>query len=365
MGEVMFKAAQIAQWCDGKFVNDDESKIKDLIKTLDIQGVAPLGTAGPTDLAFFFSKHYQEDLLKTRAGIIITGLAFVEPLKAAKIPAWKNTIFIAAKDPYLALAQASAELSKCFSSHDHQEHRAKAEIHSTAVIHPTVKLGQRIQIGAYVVIEEGSVIGDDVVLYPHCFVGKHCQIKKETVLFPRVTLYEKTRVGERCRIHAGAVIGGDGFGYAPEFTPDSRVPVRHQKIYHLGGVFIGDDVEIGANTTIDRGTLGDTRIDSTVKLDNLVQIGHNCNIGEGSIICGAAAMSGSSSTGKFVTIGGQSGAGNQVHIGDYAKLAAYTGVAKDVEPMAEMGGIPGRPLADHYKILALQQRLLRERGRKK
>jgi UDP-3-O-[3-hydroxymyristoyl] glucosamine N-acyltransferase len=185
------------------------------------------------------------------------------------------------------------------------------------------------------------------------------------VLFPSVTLYEKTKIGKRCRIHAGVVLGADGFGYAPYLDPQTKLPYGHQKIYHLGRVVIEDDVEIGANSTIDRGTLGDTVIRSQAKIDNLVQVGHNCDVGEGSILCGAAGMAGSSSLGKFVYVGAQAGTGNQVHVGDYAKLAGYTGAAKDVAPHAEVAGVPARPLVDYFKILAIQNKLLRERGKKK
>ena len=126
-------------------------------------------------------------------------------------------------------------------------------------------------------------------------------------------------------------------------------------------MIIGDDVEIGSNTTIDRGTMGSTLIHSKVKIDNQVQIGHNCEIGEGSILCGSAGMAGSSSLGKFVTVAAQAGTGNQVHVGDYSILGAFTGVAKDCPPESELAGMPARPIADYYKILAIQNKLLRER----
>jgi UDP-3-O-[3-hydroxymyristoyl] glucosamine N-acyltransferase len=342
----------------------NESFVHALLPSLELTSVAPLAEAGPTDIAFFFSKHYQADLLRSNAGVIITGTAFEAAIAAANPPQWQKSVFLACADPYLAMALVSAEFSKTLSKHDHQVATTESKIHPTAVVHATARLGRNITLGAFAVIEENAVIANDAVIYPHCYVGANSYVGEGTVLFPQVTLYEKTILGKRCRIHAGVVLGADGFGYAPVIDENTKLPVNHQKIYHLGRVVIGDDVEIGANSTIDRGTLGDTRIFSKVKIDNLVQIGHNCEVGEGSILCGCAGMAGSSSLGKFVLVGAQSGTGNQVHVGDYAKLGAYTGAAKDVEPKAEMGGMPARPIADLYKIFAIQNKLLKQRGKK-
>ncbi len=342
----------------------NENLVGALLSQLKLTGLATLQEAGAGDVAFFFSKNYQNELLRSKAGVIVTGKAFVAPLEAAGIPQWKSSVFLACDDPYLAMAVLSGEFSKHLSDHDHQVPSVESEIHPSAVIDDSAKIGKGVKIGAGVVIETGVEIESGVVLYPHCYIGPNSTIGQNTVLFPRVTLYEKTVIGKNCRIHAGAVIGGDGFGYAPVIDPASKLPIRHQKIYHVGNVIIEDEVEIGANSTIDRGTLGSTRIHKQVKIDNLVQIGHNCEVGEGSVLCGCAGMAGSSSLGRFVVIGGQSGTANQVHVGDYAKLGGYTGAAKDVESGAEMAGVPARPLKDHYRILAIQQRLLKDRGRK-
>jgi UDP-3-O-[3-hydroxymyristoyl] glucosamine N-acyltransferase len=262
------------------------------------------------------------------------------------------------------MAELSSRFSALFSAHDHQENDAHSQIHPTAVIDPSVKLGVGVRVGAHAFIGKNSIVRDHAVIYPQCYLGPECEVGEESVLFPRVTLYERTRIGKRCRIHSGVVLGADGFGYAPEFDAQTKLPTGHRKIYHLGGVVLEDEVEIGANSTVDRGTLGDTIIRSYAKIDNLVQVGHNCEVGMGAILCGTSGMAGSSSLGKFVYVGAQSGTGNQVHIGDYSKLAAYTGAAKDVEPHSEMGGVPARPLSDYYRILAIQNKLLRERGKK-
>jgi UDP-3-O-[3-hydroxymyristoyl] glucosamine N-acyltransferase len=342
----------------------NESFVHALLPSLELKNMAPLADAGPNEVAFFFSKHYQADLVKSKAGVIITGTAFEKAIEAANIPQWKQSVFLACDDPYLAMAKISAEFSKLHSRHDHQVTVSESKIHPTAVIHPSVKLGKNISVGAFTVIEEQVILDDGVVIYPNCYVGAASQIGAGTVLFPKVTLYEKTVLGKACRLHAGVVLGADGFGYAPVIDPNTKLPIDHQKIYHLGNVVVGDHVEIGANSTVDRGTLGETRIHSHAKIDNLVQIGHNCEVGEGAILCGTSGMAGSSSLGKFVLVGANAGTGNQVHVGDYAKLAGYTGAAKDVAPHAEMGGVPARPLSDLYRILAIQNKLLKQRGKK-
>ena len=327
-----------------------------LLSSLKINGMNSLKDATSTEVAFFFSKHYQNDLFQTKAGLIVTGSAFISAVQAANPPAWSTAVILACDDPYQAMGRVSAKFSEAISSHE-------CVIHPTAILGENVKIGVGVEVGAYSVIESGTILADGTKIYPQCFVGKGSSIGKGTVLFPRVTLYEKTIIGERCRIHSGVVIGADGFGYAPVKDPQTKKTVDHQKIYHLGNVQIGDDVEIGANSAIDRGTFGSTHVHSKVKIDNLVQIGHNCEIGEGSILCGGSGMAGSSSLGKFVIVAAHSGTGNQVHIGDYSFLAAYTGAAKSCEPGSELGGVPARPLDEYYKILAIQNKLLRERGK--
>lgn len=357
---IQFSVSEIQNMIQAQVANPGFASA--LLSSMKLKGIQSLKDAGPEDVAFFFSRSYQEDFLKSKAGLIITGAAFVKAIEALKAEPWKKSVILVSDDPYLSMGRLTAEFSKHLSVHDHQSSlQGQAKIHPSAIVAKSVKLGEGTEIGAHVVIEEGVTIESGVKVYPHCYIGNKSFIGKNSVLFPGVTLYEKTQIGERCRIHSGAVIGADGFGYAPVKDPSTQKPIDHQKIYHLGNVVIGNDVEIGANSTIDRATFGSTRIHSKVKIDNQVQIGHNCVVGEGSILCGAAGMAGSSSLGKFVVVAAQSGTGNQVHVGDYSFLAAYTGVDKDVEAGSQLSGVPARPLREHFKIMAILNKMLRER----
>jgi UDP-3-O-[3-hydroxymyristoyl] glucosamine N-acyltransferase len=179
------------------------------------------------------------------------------------------------------------------------------------------------------------------------------------VFFPRVTLYEQTQVGDRVRLHAGVVLGADGFGYAPR--REGGKVVGHEKIYHVGRVVIGNDVEIGANTCVDRGTIGDTVIRDMAKVDDLVMIGHNCQLDVGAVICGNAGLAGRAKIGKFVYIGGMAGVGNDVEIGDGSMVGALSVVSADVPPGVSMIGNPSRTAREHNRIQVLLNRMLREK----
>jgi UDP-3-O-[3-hydroxymyristoyl] glucosamine N-acyltransferase len=175
-------------------------------------------------------------------------------------------------------------------------------------------------------------------------------------------LYEATQLGNRVRIHSGSVLGSDGFGYAPKI--DQGQVSGHQKIYHLGRVVLEDEVEVGANSCVDRGTFGETRIGKFSKLDNLVHIGHNAKLDEGVIVCGGTCLAGNASVGKYAYIGGLTGIGNHVHVGDRAKVGALSMVTKDVVSGSTVVGNPQRESKEHFRAHALLSRLLAERRRK-
>lgn len=330
------------------------------------ENVSDLKGAQKGDLAFFFSKAFLNDLLSSSPGVLITGDAFVPHLLKSGHPLLKSTILLSAANPYFAMACVSKWVAPFLSKDSHVPGQFKEDsiIDSTARIHPSVKLGKKLKIGPYVVIEEGSEIGDGVTLYSGVTVGKKVSIGSDSTLFPKVTLYENTKIGNRVRLHAGVVIGADGFGYAPLL--EAGVVVDHEKIYHFGKVVVGDDVEIGANSLVDRGTFGDTTISNKVKIDNHCHVGHNSFVDEGAILCGGVCLAGGAHVGKFVYVGGMSGIGKYT-IGDRAKVGGMSSVDKDVESGETLVGFPGRSHRDFYKLQVLFNRLLedRKKSRKK
>ncbi len=223
-------------------------------------------------------------------------------------------------------------------------------IHPTAQIHPAAIVGPNAEIGAFVVIGEGSTIGEGATLHTGVSIGRNCRIGRDATLFPHVVLYDNTVLGDRVTVHANSVLGGDGFGYRLQNG-------RHVKVPQLGHVEIGDDVEIGACTTIDRGTFGPTRVGSGTKIDNLVQIAHNCQIGKHNLLVAQVGIAGSTTTGEYVVMAGQVGIADHVHVGDRAVLGARAGVHRDVPADSRMFGIPATPDKEQMRMLVSLERL--------
>ena len=218
-------------------------------------------------------------------------------------------------------------------------------IHPSSQIHATASLGRDVSIGPGVVIEERCEIGDGVSIGPNSIVGAGSQIGALTELAASVTLYDGTSIGRSCKLHSGVVLGADGFGYRQHEG-------EHQLVAQLGSVEVGENVEIGANTTVDRGVYGPTRIGDGTKIDNLVQIGHNCNIGKRNLICSQVGIAGSTSTGDYVVMAGQVGVRDHVHIGTGAILSAMAGVSNNVPDGATMLGAPATPLREQKLQMA-------------
>lgn len=294
-----------------------------------VSNIQSLENSTSQDVAFFFNPKYQAQLLKARPLFLVVGTDFVQSLlqAQAQLKHLSQTILIECKNPYLAMAK----VLNFFKTESDE-----VSIHPTAVVESSARIGKNVSIG------------------PHCWVGHEVTIGDDTKLFAGVKIYDRSVIGQRCRIHAGVVIGSDGFGYVP-------LSDGHYKIHHIGRVLIGDDVEIGANSTIDRGTMDDTKIASQVKIDNCVHIGHNAQVGRGSILCGMAGLAGNAKLGEFVTLGGKAAVSNLVTIGDRAQIGGGGMVSKDVPAGESWTGYPARPLAEHLKILANLNRLFKNK----
>ena len=271
-----------------------------------VSGLATLSTAKPGQLSFYHNSRYYSDLLKTEASVVI-----VHPKEAELC----SSNVLLSTQPYITYAR----ISQLFE----QKLGEKAGIHPSANIDSSAVLGKDIEISANVVIAADVIIGDGVSIGPNCVIGHGSQIAAGGVLHANVTIAHGVRIGKRVTIFSSSVIGGDGFGYA--FDGE-----RYVKIAQLGGVLIGDDVDIGAGSCIDRGALDDTVIGNGVKIDNQVQIAHNVIVGEHTVICGCSAIAGSSTIGKKCTIAGGVGIINHIDIADEVTVTAMSLVNQSI-----------------------------------
>jgi UDP-3-O-[3-hydroxymyristoyl] glucosamine N-acyltransferase len=231
-------------------------------------------------------------------------------------------------------------------------------IHETSVVAQDVKIGADVSVGPYVVIEENVVVGEGTVLHAHVVVRAGARLGRRVTLHPHVVVYPHVTLGDRVILHAGVCVGVDGFGYTPSEDGFEHVP-------HVGACIIGEDVEIGANSCVDRGSIGTTELKAQVKLDNLVHIAHNVTVGPRTVMAAQVAIAGSTQVGADTMWGGQAGARDHISIGDGALIAGQSGLTEDVEPGSTMGGYPARSLKDFLKAQALLYRLdsLRRRVR--
>jgi UDP-3-O-[3-hydroxymyristoyl] glucosamine N-acyltransferase len=301
---------------------------------LRLDDVAPLEAAGPHHLSFFSNVKYAEMLACSAAGA-----AFVHPAAAARAPA-AMTLLLSA-NPYLSFARAAARF--------HPAPRRPVGIAASAVIDSSALLGPAVSIGHHVVVEAGAEIGAQTEIGHNCVIGPGVVIGRDCVIGANVTLSHCV-LGDRVRLFPGVRIGQDGFGFAPD-------PAGHVKIPQLGRVLIGNDVEIGANSTIDRGAGPDTIIGAGSMIDNLVQIGHNVVLGRGCILAAQVGVSGSTKLGDFVALGGQVGLAGHLSIGTGAQLVAQSGVMRDVPPGTVYAGTPAVPRRQWLRQTAILDRL--------
>jgi UDP-3-O-[3-hydroxymyristoyl] glucosamine N-acyltransferase len=296
-----------------------------------IGGVATLEAAGPDDLAFFTNARYRKSAETSRAGAILVG-------PGTELP---GRDLLEAPQPYLALALALEQF--------HPERRPPPGISPDARLGEGTRLGRDVSVGAFAVLGARVVLGDGVVVGAGTVLGDDVEVGQGTVLAPRVVLYARTRVGARCRIHAGAVLGADGFGFASSSE-------GHHKIPQVARVVVEDDVEIGANTTIDRGALDDTVIGRGSKLDDLVMVAHGVRLGAHALMAAQSGIAGSTHVGTFATFAGQAGAAGHLTLGDRVVVAAKSAVFADLDDAAFVAGIPA---ADHRQWKRAQSALRR------
>jgi len=306
--------AELAREVGGEVEGDPSVRIRD---------VAGIQEAGPGEITFLSNPRYLTDLEATRASAVI-----LAPGVPVRIPA------VRCDNPYAAFARIAVLLRT-------ESYRPRG-VSPDLVCGEDCRLGRDLSIHPRVVLGDRVRIGDRVTLHPGVVVGDDCEVGDDTVLYAGVTLREGVRIGRRVIVHNGAVIGSDGFGFALDRG-------RYVKIPQTGGVRVGDDVEIGANTTVDRGTLGDTVIGRGTKIDNLVQIAHNVRIGEDCIIVAQAGISGSTAVGDRVTLAGQAGLAGHLRIGAGVTVAARAGVTKDVPAGRVVAGFPALPLREWRK----------------
>lgn len=303
-------------------------------KDIIVTGIGTLKNANEGQISFLSNLAYIDQLQDTQASAVI--------LSAKHQDACPTNKLISA-NPYVSFAKATALFDKTPS--------VSPGVHPSAIVDASVTLGANVRIGANVIIEQGCEIGSDVSIASGCTIGANCTLGAQTSLNSGVTLYHNVRLGARVTIHTGAVLGADGFGFA--FDGEQSI-----KIHQLGGVEIGDDVEVGSNTTIDRGAIEDTVIGEGVKIDNQVQIGHNCVIGDHSIICGCVALAGSVTIGKYCIMGGASGAVGHISIADKTQVSAMSLVSQSItEPAMYSSGTGHMKTVDWKRAIVRFQQL--------
>jgi UDP-3-O-[3-hydroxymyristoyl] glucosamine N-acyltransferase len=311
-------------------------------RSLEIHRIAAVEKARGGDLVFVATESAIRALPSSKASVAVVSEAYFERALALGLP----MPVLKVKDAMLAFAKASW--------HFRTESEPDAGVHPTAFVHPSARLGANVAVGPHAVIGAEAELENDVIIHASADVGARVHIGAESVLFPGVVIYQDCKLGARVRVHANSVIGADGFGYVQERTATG---VKHVKIHHLGGVQIGDDCEIGASTTIDRGTIEDTILEKGCIIDNQVQIGHNCHLEEGVIICGHTGLAGSVHVGKFAVLAGFVGVANKMKIGAGARVAAYTAVQGHVPAGVTWGGIPGMPHRNWLRTQLLFEKL--------
>ena len=324
---MQFTAEMIAGLISGEVVGDKNAAVHTVSSIED-------GKAG--GLAYLSNPKYEQYLYTTQCSIVLVDKSF-EPKQEVAATMIKVDNVGACVLQLLQMYQAMKP--------------QKSGVAARASISEKATIGQNCYIGDFAVIEAGAVVGDGAKIYPHCYVGDNVKVGEGTTLYPRVTIYEGCAVGNRCIIHAGAVIGADGFGFAPNAAGG------FDKIPQLGNVIIEDDVEIGANTCIDRAKTDSTIIRRGVKLDNLIQIGHNVQIGENTVSSAQTGIAGTSKVGKNCFLAGQVGIADHITVGNFVKIGSQSGIDRDVPDGEVRFGSPALKGMGYYRSFAVFKEL--------
>lgn len=323
-----FTAKQIAELIQGTVEGNPEEPIR---------GVSKIEEGQPGTLSFLANPKYTHYIYTTGASAVIVNNSFV-----ADQPV--NATLIRVPDAYRAIA-ALLEMYE-------QSQPQKSGIEQPSYIHSSASVGEFAYVGAFAYIGENVTIGKNVKIYPQAYVGDNVTIGDHTTLYSGVKVYKQCRIGNNCIIHAGAVIGSDGFGFAPDESG------QYKKIAQVGNVVIEDNVEIGANTTIDRATMGSTIVRKGAKLDNLIQVAHNVEIGEDCVFAAQAGIAGSTKIGNRCMFGGQVGLAGHITIADDVKLAAQSGIASSIKQQgAVYMGAPGYDVAQYNRSYVIFRKL--------
>lgn len=299
---------------------------------LEITGVNTLADASPAELSFLANPKYAHQLSETKAGAII--------VSADQAPAQKPCLISA--NPYLDFARSVQLFAKAQGSF--------IGVSELAFVHQGARVDPSASIGPFAYIGPGSLIGPRVRIFSGTYIGEDCVIDEDTLIYPNCSIMAGTLVGKRVILHAGTVLGSDGFGFAQAAGAMTKFP-------QIGRTVIEDDVEIGANTTIDRAALGETRVGQGTKIDNLVQLGHNVRVGRNCILVAQVGIAGSTTLGDGVILAGQVGVAGHIHLGDGCRIGAKSGVGQDVPPKQDLSGIPVMPHGSFLRASAIMPKL--------
>ena len=322
-----FSAKQIAAFIQGEIIGDENATVHTFAK---------IEEGMPGAISFLSNPKYTPYIYETQSSIVLVNKDFVPEHEI--------------RATLIKVDNAYESLAKLLNLYEMSKPK-KQGIDSLAYIAPSAKIGENVYIGAFAYIGENAVIGDNTQIYPHTFVGDGVKIGNGCLLYSNVNVYHDCRIGNECILHSGAVIGADGFGFAPQANGE------YAKIAQIGNVVLEDNVEIGANTTIDRATMGSTIIKKGVKLDNLIQIAHNVEVGEHTVIAAQAGIAGSAKVGSHAMIGGQVGVAGHIKLGDRIQVGAQSGIPNHVENDAVIMGYPAVPSKEFARQVVYVKRL--------